>query len=211
MERRNEILGKVLILGNSQVGKSSILNQFAEGVFSETIPPTLGIDYKINQVTVGDKSIKLQIWDTAGQERFKSITENFYKGAQGILLVFDLTDKASFDNISTWIKNIYEKAGRNVVVCLVGNKLDLYRKLQEDPTKQEKLVTDEMVQELLKENNFHYLKTSAKENTNIKEAFQYIAQELMKKLETKGKGNGGNSLGSGGDGKGKKGKCCGGS
>ena len=213
MERRNEILGKVLILGNSQVGKSSILNQFAEGVFSETIPPTLGIDYKINQVAVGDKSIKLQIWDTAGQERFKSITENFYKGAQGILLVFDLTDQNSFANIRTWLKNIYEKAGRNVVVCLVGNKVDLYRKLQEDPTKQEKLVSDADVEELLKETNFHYLKTSAKENINIKEAFQYIAQELMKKLETKTKGKEGTSLGStgSGDGASKKSKCCGGS
>lgn len=209
MDKRNEILGKVLILGNSQVGKSSILNQFAEGVFSETIPPTLGIDYKINQVQVGDKSIKLQIWDTAGQERFKSITENFYKGAQGILLVFDLTDSNSFANITTWLKNIHEKAGRNVVICLVGNKIDLYHKLKDDPSKQDKLVKEEEVQALISENGFHYLKTSAKENINIKEAFQYIAQELMKKFETKTKGKDGSSLGGQGE-KGKKPtKCCG--
>ena len=187
MEKRNDILGKVLILGNSQVGKSSILNQFADGVFSETIPPTLGIDYKINQVTVGDKSIKLQIWDTAGQERFKSITENFYKGAQGILLVFDLTDSNSFANIRTWLKNIYEKAGRNVVVVLVGNKLDLFKKYENDPTKKDKLVPESEVNDLIKETSFHYLRTSAKENICIKESFQYIAQELMKKIESKSK------------------------
>jgi len=210
MDRRNENLGKVLILGNSQVGKSSILNQFAEGVFSETITPTLGIDYKINQVAVGDKSIKLQIWDTAGQERFKSITENFYKGAQGILLVFDLTDASSFANITTWLKNIYEKAGKNVVVCLVGNKLDLAKKFAEDPTKRDQLVREEDVNELIKQTGFHYLQTSAKENINIKEAFQYIAQELMKRLEGKSKPSS-SGTGLGGSGSTPKKSCCGGS
>ena len=174
IDKRGDILGKVLILGNSQVGKSSILNQFTEGTFSETMPPTLGIDYKISQITAGEDTIKLQIWDTAGQEKFKSITENFYKGAQGIILVFDLTDRGSFDNIRVWLKNIFEKAGKNVVICLVGNKLDLYQLYMVDPSTQAKCVPQEDVDQLLAEHPFHYLKTSAKTNINVKEAFDYV-------------------------------------
>jgi small GTP-binding protein len=146
MERRGDILAKILILGNSQVGKSSILNQFTDGIFSETIGPTLGIDYKINKVTIDGVEIKLQIWDTAGQERFRSITENFYKGAHGIILAFDLTDKESFSTIRNWLKNIYEKAGSNVIVCLLGNKLDLVNKAeanQDFSIDREKFVSEE--------------------------------------------------------------------
>ena len=95
----NELIFKILILGESRVGKSSILNQFTENVFTENIPPTLGIDYKIQKVKVGDIYVKLQIWDTAGQERFRSITEGFYKGCNGVLLVFDLSDLESFKRI----------------------------------------------------------------------------------------------------------------
>ena len=180
IDKRGDILGKVLILGNSQVGKSSILNQFTEGTFSETMPPTLGIDYKISQITSGEDTIKLQIWDTAGQEKFKAITENFYKGAQGIILVFDLTDRESFNNIRVWLKNIFEKAGKNVVICLVGNKLDLFDNLKNDSTSQGKLVPQEDIDQLLSEHPFHYLKTSAKTNVNIKEAFDFIGSELLK-------------------------------
>lgn len=121
-----------MILGNSQVGKSSIMNQFIDKTFNETIPPTLGIDYKLYTMDSEGVEIKLQIWDTAGQERFRSITENFYKGAQGIILVFDLTDQESFSSIRNWLKNIYDKAGRNVVVCLLGNKQDLVAKADSD-------------------------------------------------------------------------------
>ena len=181
IDKKRDILGKVLKLGNSQVGKSSILNQFTEGTFSETMPPTLGIDYKISQITSGEDTIKLQIWDTAGQEKFKSITENFYKGAQGIILVFDLTDRGSFDNIRVWLKNIFEKAGKNVVICLVGNKLDLYQQYMADPSTQGRCVPQEDVDQLLAEHPFHYLKTSAKTNINVKEAFDFIGTELLKK------------------------------
>ena len=163
------------------MGKSSILNQFTEGTFSETMPPTLGLDYKISQISSGEDTIKLQIWDTAGQEKFKSITENFYKGAQGIILVFDLTDRASFDNIRVWLKNIFEKAGKQVVICLVGNKLDLYKQFAADSATAGRCVPPEDVEQLLNEHAFHYLQTSAKTNVNVKEAFDYVGVELLKK------------------------------
>ena len=202
-------MGKVLILGNSQVGKSSILNQFTEGSFSDSMPPTLGIDYKISQIAVGGETIKLQIWDTAGQEKFKSITENFYKGAQGIILVFDLVDRDSFSNIRVWLKNVFEKAGQNVVICLCGNKLDLFESYSRDPNTAAKCVKQEEVDQLLAEHSFNFIKASAKKNQNIKEIFNYIAAELLKKnadliKEYRGKGLKGGEQ----DKKEKEGGCC---
>ena len=187
MERQSDILAKIQILGNSQVGKSSILNQFTDGIFSETIGPTLGIDYKINKVTVDGVEIKLQIWDTAGQERFRSITENFYKGAHGIILAFDLTDKESFSTIRNWFKNIYEKAGSDVIVCLIGNKVDLVRKYENDPENSgldgSKFVSEEEVEKLLKEvNNIKYMKASAKENIHIRDAFLHLAKDIKEQM-----------------------------
>ena len=192
IDTKGDFLAKRLILGNSQVGKSCILNQFTEGSFSETTPPTLGIDYKITNLTVEKTTVKLQIWDTAGQERFKSITENFYKGAQGILLVFDLCDIDSFSNIRVWVKNILEKAGQTVTICLIGNKLDLLEKCMADPELAQKCVPKEAIDQLINEYNFHYMTSSAKKNINIKEAFTYLASELIKKnadliKENKGK------------------------
>ena len=197
MDRRGDILAKILILGNSQVGKSSILNQFTEGVFTESIPPTLGIDYKINKVEVDGTEIKLQIWDTAGQERFKSITENFYKGAQGIILVFDLTDQESFSTIRNWLKNIYEKAGRSVVVCLLGNKLDIVEKANVDPgfrIDRKRFVPDHEIDELIKEVPIKFMKSSAKNDININESFQYLASQIKKQKADLGQNRPGSKL-----------------
>ena len=150
------------------------MNQFIDNVFNETIPPTLGIDYKIYKMQIGGQELKLQIWDTAGQERFKSITENFYKGAQGIVLVFDLTDQESFSSIRNWLKNIYEKAGRNVVICLLGNKKDLINKAENDVTfniRRDRFVSQASIDELLAEVPIKYMESSAKDNLNIRTSF----------------------------------------
>lgn len=210
MNQKGDVLAKILILGNSQVGKSSIMSQFIDGMFNETIPPTLGIDYKIHKMIAGGTEIKLQIWDTAGQERFKSITENFYKGAHGIILAFDLTDQESFSAIRNWLKSIYEKAGRNVVVCLCGNKLDLVTKAQNDITfniRRDRFVRQSDIEDILQEVPIKYLQSSAKENLNIREAFQYLADELVQR-NFNGELGTGDKIGKKGKSNNSSGGCC---
>jgi Ras-related protein Rab-1A len=115
----------VLLIGNSGVGKSSLLVRFAEDIFTDNFMPTIGVDFKIKTVDVDSKQIKLQIWDTAGQERFKTITSSYYKGAHGIIVVYDITDRESFSNIQTWMAEVEKHASDNISRILVGNKCDL--------------------------------------------------------------------------------------
>lgn len=186
---REEVSCKILILGESKVGKSSILNQFTEKSFTENLPPTLGIDYKITKMNIDDTDVKLQIWDTAGQERFRSITESFYRGCHGVLLVFDLTDRDTFEKVKAWIMSIHEKAGKNVVICLVGNKLDL-----KDGDGVDMVPTHE-IDELSEAHNIKYFLVSAKENININSAFNYLAKEIKDNILREAPGNNGVRLG----------------
>ena len=94
---------KILIIGDSSVGKSNILLRFSDNIFHETFLPTIGVDFKIKNLTVKNQSVKLNIWDTAGQERFKTITSTYYKGSHGIIMVYDVTDRNSFNNINSWL------------------------------------------------------------------------------------------------------------
>ena len=175
MNSRQELTCKVLILGESKVGKSSILNRFTEGGYSENLPPTLGIDYKIVRHKVQGQEVKLQIWDTAGQERFRSITESFYKGCNAVLLVFDLSDRESFVKVKTWLGNIHEKAGSGVLVVLLGNKCDLRTR------KDVELVTQPEIDALVSEMQIKYYATSAKEDINVTEAFGYAAKVVSER------------------------------
>ncbi len=118
---------KVLLVGDSAVGKSSLILQFTDGVFSETFISTIGVDFKIRTVTVHDKRHKLQIWDTAGQERFRTITSAYYRGAHGIFIVYDVTAPLTFEHVTLWSAEITRNADRNrapAVKILVGNKVD---------------------------------------------------------------------------------------
>jgi len=163
---------KILILGESQVGKSSILGTFTERRFVENIQPTLGIDYKIMSMRVDDSTVKLQIWDTAGQERFRSITNSFFKNCQAVLLVFDLSDRDSFVKVKAWLNDIEEKAAGDVVVTLLGNKCDL-----KDDYGVE-LVDQSEIDAFAESHNIKYFSTSAKLNRNIYEAFYYTAKQV---------------------------------
>ena len=120
----DQLTAKILILGESKVGKSSLLLRFTDDHFMETIGPTLGIDYKIKKIYARSYEVNLQLWDTAGQERFKSIVETYYHGAHGVVLVFDVSDRRSFEKIKNWVANIEDKAcaqdKKAMIVILVG-------------------------------------------------------------------------------------------
>jgi len=176
----SDLTCKVLILGESKVGKSSILNRFTERHFTENLPPTLGIDYKITKVIIDKTEVKLQIWDTAGQERFRSITESFYKGCQAVLLVFDLTDRDTFEKTRSWLMSIYEKAGKDVIIVLVGNKYDLKE------SKGVEFVPEFEISGLAEAHNITYFLASAKEDYNIQEIFKHIAKSVKDKAHGNG-------------------------
>ncbi|XP_053133503.1 ras-related protein Rab-13 isoform X2 [Hemicordylus capensis] len=128
MAKSYDHLFKLLLIGDSGVGKTCLIIRFAEDNFSGTYISTIGIDFKIRTVEIEGKRIKLQVWDTAGQERFKTITTAYYRGAMGIILVYDITDEKSFENIQNWMKSIKENASAGVERLLLGNKCDMESK-----------------------------------------------------------------------------------
>jgi len=207
-----DFLIKLLLIGDSGVGKSCLLLRFSDDSFTTSFITTIGIDFKIKTIEIDGKRIKLQIWDTAGQERFRTITTAYYRGAMGILLVYDVTDDASFQNIRNWIRNIEQHAADNVDKILVGNKCDMIS---------EKVVETTRGSALAEETGIKFFETSAKSNTNVTEAFVAIATDIKKRLmdnpnnknstkDTSGdekSGSGSVQLGKG-DGKKEKGGCC---
>ena len=166
---------KVLILGESKVGKSSILSRFTEKHFTENLPPTLGIDYKIAKMVVDKTDIKLQIWDTAGQERFRTITSSYYRGAHGIIVVYDVTDPESFNNVKQWLHEIDRYACENVNKLLVGNKSDLESK---------RAVQTEQAKEFADSLGIEFLETSAKNSTNVEKAFHTMASHIKMRMKS---------------------------
>lgn len=120
-----DFMFKLIIVGDSGVGKTNILTKFTDGVFREDSKPTIGVELAIKTFIVEKMVIKTQIWDTAGQERFKTITASYYKGAHGIILVYDITDRQSFKDIENWLAEVDKYGNENVVKLLVGNKSDL--------------------------------------------------------------------------------------
>merc|ERR1739841_129006 len=147
-----DFLIKLLLIGDSGVGKSCCLLRFSEDSFTPSFITTIGIDFKIRTIELDGKRVKLQIWDTAGQERFRTITTAYYRGAMGILLVFDLTDERSFNNVRTWHSNVEQHASDGVNKILIGNKCDWEN--------DKKVVTQQQARELAEELGVPYLETS---------------------------------------------------
>jgi len=168
-----DYLIKLLLIGDSGVGKSCLLLRFSDDSFTPSFITTIGIDFKIRTIELDGKRIKLQIWDTAGQERFRTITTAYYRGAMGILLVYDVTDDKSFANIRNWIRNIEQHASENVNKILIGNKCDLLDKKMIDTAKG-KALADEY--------GIKFMETSAKNSINVEDAFITLAKDIKKRL-----------------------------
>ena len=165
-----EFIFKVLLLGNSNVGKSSLFLRFVDDIWNDTFVPTIGVDFKIKTFEIDSKKIKMQIWDTAGQERFKNIISSYYRGAHGILLLYDVTDKDSFKNLSNWLIEIEKNASKNVLKVLIGNKSDLEDK---------RVISYNQGKEFADTYGLKFIETSAKKNLNVNEAFETLGRELM--------------------------------
>jgi Ras-related protein Rab-8A len=168
-----DFLVKLLIIGDSGVGKSSLLLRFCDDAFTTSFITTIGIDFKVKTVDTEGKKVKLQIWDTAGQERFRTITTAYYRGAMGIILVYDVTDETTFQNIRNWLRAVQQHATENVNIILVGNKCD---------SLSDKVVETARGQALAKEFGIPFFETSAKTNINVYECFFDIATTIAKRL-----------------------------
>ena len=173
-------LFKLLIIGESGVGKTCLLLRFTDDSFTANHLTTIGIDFKIKIINLENKLIKLQIWDTAGQERFRTITKTYYKGAHGIILTYDVTDANSFKNIRNWIKQIEANAQTSVKKFLIGNKCD----------KPDRVVTKEEGKKLADDYNMSFFETSAKTNQNVTEVFNFLTKEILESNAWKTEGGG---------------------
>jgi Ras-related protein Rab-8A len=192
------------------VGKTCLLLRYANDSFSPTFITTIGIDFKIKNITLDGKRIKLQIWDTAGQERFRTITTSYFRGAQGIILVYDVTDRQSLTSIRNWVAQIQMHADVNVNKVLIGNKCDMNDK---------RAVAAEEAASLAKEYNMPFFECSAKQDIGVEKAFLTLATAVKERLMVDGGSTGGRPGGAAGGGgqklaakkdgeSGKSGGCC---
>ncbi|KAM3128247.1 hypothetical protein pb186bvf_019666 [Paramecium bursaria] len=169
-------LFKVILLGDTSVGKSQILQRFTRNMFIDHSSATVGVEFSAKPMEILNKKIKLQVWDTAGQEKFKGIARAYYKGAVGALMIYDITDSTSFQSIKRWQDEVQQHAKENIVLMLVGNKCDL---------EQNRKVTKKESIEFAQANKMGFLETSAKTGQNIDFAFQQLAEELLRNIDVK--------------------------
>jgi small GTP-binding protein len=172
-----EELLKILVIGESAVGKSCLLLRYTDNKFQETFMTTIGVDFKTKYIEVDHVRVKLQIWDTAGQEKFRSITKAYYRGAHGILVVFDVSRRDTFNQTRMWVDSIRDSStdSNPIDVILVGNKCDL-----------ERVVSTEEGEDLAKQFQIPYFETSAKDATNVDKAFTSLATAALKRRQAQG-------------------------
>jgi len=173
---------KILLVGDAGVGKSSLLLRFTDDSFEEHLASTIGVDFKVKTLCMRGKTVKLTIWDTAGQERFRTITSSYYRGAHGIIVVYDVTETESFNNIKQWLHEIDRYACEGVNRLLVGNKCDLTTKRQ---------VEYDTAKEFADSLSVPFMETSAKSATNVEQAFVTMAAEIKNRMASAPQGKAG--------------------
>jgi len=171
-----DFLFKVVLIGDSGVGKSNLLSRFTRNEFNLDSKSTIGVEFATRSISVDGKTIKAQIWDTAGQERYRAITSAYYRGAVGALLVYDIAKHATYVNVTRWLKELRDHADSNIVIMLVGNKSDL-KHLRAVPTEEAtKFSTD---------NGLSFIETSALDASNVESAFQTILGDIYRIVSSK--------------------------
>jgi len=171
-----DYLFKVVLIGDSGVGKSNLLSRFTRNEFNLESKSTIGVEFATKSIQADSKTIKAQIWDTAGQERYRAITSAYYRGAVGALLVYDISKRISYDNVSRWLKELRDHADQNIVIMLVGNKKDLrhMRQVQTDEAK-----------DFCKQHKLFFIETSALADSNVSTAFETILKEIYRLISRK--------------------------
>jgi len=175
-ESNYDYLFKVVLIGDSGVGKSNLLSRFTRNEFNLDSKSTIGVEFATRSIHVDGKTVKAQIWDTAGQERYRAITSAYYRGAVGALLVYDIAKHATYVNVTRWLKELRDHADSNIVIMLVGNKSDL-KHLRAVPTEEAKAFAAE--------NGLSFIETSALDSSNVESAFQNILTEIYRIVSNK--------------------------
>ncbi|KAJ7349394.1 ras family-domain-containing protein [Mycena albidolilacea] len=171
-----DYLFKVVLIGDSGVGKSNLLSRFTRNEFNLESKSTIGVEFATRSIDVDGKTVKAQIWDTAGQERYRAITSAYYRGAVGALLVYDIAKHATYVNVTRWLKELRDHADSNIVIMLVGNKSDL-KHLRAVPTDEAKAFSTE--------NGLSFIETSALDASNVEGAFQTILTDIYRIVSSK--------------------------
>jgi Ras-related protein Rab-1A len=164
----NNFLFRILLIGDSGVGKSSILNRFSDDVFNANYSTTIGVDFRSKNIKIDHQHISIEMWDSTGHKRFRDITRSFYRKTNCVIVIFDLSFRQSFQNIKIWFEEIEKMAPKDSIKILVGNKLDLDRE-----------ISVEEINDYVRKTNIKYIETSAKDNTNIQELINVTVEELL--------------------------------
>ena len=175
-----DLMFKILLLGDSGVGKSSLLLRYTKHEFNVDMRSTIGVEFALKYLKIDNFQLKVQIWDTAGMERYRSITSAYYKGAKGVIIVYDICREKSFENVDKWIEDFKSKADEDAVILLIGNKNDLDDKRE---------VNKEEAELKAQKNKFAFMETSAKENNNVDKAFETLFKEIVKNYKDKNGGD----------------------
>ncbi len=167
---------KLIIVGDSGVGKTNLINRFATDTFDRNSKATIGVEFIYKTLKVNGEIFKVEIWDTAGQERYKAITSAYYKGAKGAVIVYDITSEETFNNVETWINEVRGKSANNLQIMIIGNKIDLYG---------QRKISLEKGLEKAKNLNLHFFEASALDKTNVNEAFNCLVKEMYLDIKYK--------------------------